>query len=185
MIVKQMDIRANIKKYFDMAYSGIPIVVPRKDNRNVVIISEEEYNRISRGERMSAYSTAISSGTEDEITASDTAGDVRSFNLRKIDAIAGLKKDWNGNGAPSFSKKMIRKITDLVNSLIIQPEIFPTAMGTIQLEFDNSRRDHMEIEITADDTAEIFTVTYDGREAFDSIPAESENLNRRINSFYG
>ena len=80
---------------------------------------------------------------------------------------------------------MIRKVTDIVNTLIIQPEVFPTAMGTIQLEFDNSRRDHMEIEITPGDTAEIFTVTYDGRELFDSIPADTEDLNRRISSFYG
>ncbi len=185
MIVKQMDIRANIKKYFDMAYSGIPIVVPRKDNRNVVIISEEEYIRISRGERLSAYSSVISSAAENKTESADATDDVKSFNLKKIDAIAGLKKNWNGNGAPSFSKKMIRKTTDIVNSLVIQPEIFPTAMGSIQLEFDNSRRDHMEIEITADDTAEIFTVTYDGRELFDSIPAGSEDLNRRICSFYG
>ncbi|MBO7356868.1 MAG: type II toxin-antitoxin system Phd/YefM family antitoxin [Lachnospiraceae bacterium] len=185
MIVKQMDIRANIKKYFDMAYSGIPIVVPRKDNRNVVIISEEEYNRISRGERLGAYSAAITSGSEKGNAPAEAADDVRSFNLKKIEAIAGLKKDWNGNGAPSFSKKMIRKVTDIVNTLIIQPEVFPTAMGTIQLEFDNSRRDHMEIEITPGDTAEIFTVTYDGRELFDSIPADTEDLNRRISSFYG
>lgn len=185
MIVKQMDIRANIKKYFDMAYSGIPIVVPRKGNKNVVIISEEEFNRISRGERMNAYSSAISTAAESRENVSGQVDDVRSFNLRKIEAIAGLKKDWNGNGAPSFSKKMIRKVTDIVNGLIIQPEVFPTAMGTIQLEFDNSRRDHMEIEITPDGAAEIFTVTYDGRELFDSIPADTDSLNRRISSFYG
>ena len=42
MIIKQMDVRANIKKYFDIAYEGEPVIVPRKENKNVVIISEEE-----------------------------------------------------------------------------------------------------------------------------------------------
>ena len=37
---KQMDVRANIKKYFDMAFDGEPVIVSRKENRNVVIISE-------------------------------------------------------------------------------------------------------------------------------------------------
>ena len=37
---KQMDVRANIKKYFDMAFSGETVIVSRKENKNVVIISE-------------------------------------------------------------------------------------------------------------------------------------------------
>ena len=53
MIVKQGEIRANIKKYFDMAYEGEYIVVPRKDNKNVVIISEESF------EQMRGYTYAL------------------------------------------------------------------------------------------------------------------------------
>ena len=29
-----MDFRSNLKKYFDMAFSGEPIIIPRKENRN-------------------------------------------------------------------------------------------------------------------------------------------------------
>ena len=42
-IVKQVDLRSNIKKYFDLAFSGENIIIPRKDNKNVVVISEKEY----------------------------------------------------------------------------------------------------------------------------------------------
>ena len=73
MIVKQMDIRANIKKYFDLAYSGNTIIVPRKDNKNIVIISEEEYNRICRGVRITAYSEAILSHVQEAGTTKVTA----------------------------------------------------------------------------------------------------------------
>ena len=54
-IAKQMDIRANIKKYFDMAFSGEPVIVPRKQNHNVVIISEEDYRAMEKARRNAEY----------------------------------------------------------------------------------------------------------------------------------
>ena len=48
---KQMDVRANIKKYFDMAFNGEPVIVSRKENKNVVIISEAEYNELAKAKR--------------------------------------------------------------------------------------------------------------------------------------
>lgn len=52
---KQMDIRANIKKYFDLAFSGEPIIVSRKENKNVVVISEHEYNELQKAKRNAEY----------------------------------------------------------------------------------------------------------------------------------
>ena len=52
---KQMDIRANIKKYFDLAFDGEPVIVSRKENRNVVIISETEYNNLQKAKRNAEY----------------------------------------------------------------------------------------------------------------------------------
>lgn len=52
---KQMEIRANIKKYFDLAFNGEPIIVSRKANKNVVIISEEEYNNLQKAKRNAEY----------------------------------------------------------------------------------------------------------------------------------
>ena len=54
-IVKQMDIRDNIKKYFDMAHEGETIIVPRKNNRNVVIISENDYKEFEKYKRNAEY----------------------------------------------------------------------------------------------------------------------------------
>ncbi len=54
-IVKQMDIRDNIKKYFDMAHAGEPIIVPRKNNKNVVIISEDDYRKFEKYKRNAEY----------------------------------------------------------------------------------------------------------------------------------
>ena len=44
--IKEMDVRVNIKKYFDMVFSGEPIIVSHKENKNVVIISESKYNEL-------------------------------------------------------------------------------------------------------------------------------------------
>lgn len=52
---KQMDVRENIKKYFDMAFSGEPVIVSRKENKNVVIISETEYNELEKARRNAEY----------------------------------------------------------------------------------------------------------------------------------
>lgn len=56
---KQMDVRANIKKYFDMAFDGEPVIVSRKENKNVVIISETEYNEMAKARRNAEYLAMI------------------------------------------------------------------------------------------------------------------------------
>lgn len=53
--IKQMEIRANIKKYFDLAFAGEPVIVSRKENKNVVIVSEAEYNNLQKTKRNAEY----------------------------------------------------------------------------------------------------------------------------------
>ena len=184
-IVKQMDIRANIKKYFDLAYDGDIIVVPRKENKNIVIISEEEYNRLKGQNRLTAYSERIIAGSSDKTYKSTAKDSVKADNLAKLKLIQGLKAGWNGNDAPAFTDSVIKIVRSIIEKIDIQPEVFPTALGSIQLEYDNSRRDHMEIEINDSDMAEIFIVKYSGEEYFESIPATSAAINKKVGEFYG
>ena len=73
--VKQMEIRDNIKKYFDIAYSGEPVIVPRKDNKNVVIISEDafkEYERYKNNiEYLKMLDSSIRQAKEGKTTITD------------------------------------------------------------------------------------------------------------------
>ena len=55
IVTKQVDIRANIKKYFDLAFNGETVVVSRKENKNVVVISEKEYNDLQKAKRNAEY----------------------------------------------------------------------------------------------------------------------------------
>ena len=52
---KQMDIRANIKEYFDLAFNGDTIIVSWKQNKNVVVISEAEYNDLQKAKKNAEY----------------------------------------------------------------------------------------------------------------------------------
>lgn len=54
-VAKQADVRANIKKYFDMAYDGFAVMIPRKENKNVVILSENEYHALQKAKRNAEY----------------------------------------------------------------------------------------------------------------------------------
>ncbi len=185
VIAKQMDIRSNIKKFFDMAYEGEPVIVPRKQGRNVVIISENEYNRMNQAARLSSYAVSLSEATGNDRFISARADDLKTHNLNKLGQIRSLRDNWNGNGAPALPKDVINRVEALISELVIQPEVFPTALGTIQLEYDNSRRDHMEIEISGSDNAELFMIKYNGEESYETIPATADEINKRIGEFYG
>lgn len=61
---KQMDVRANIKKYFDMAFNGEPVIVSHKENKNVVIISEAEYNELEKAKKNAEYLAKLNRADE-------------------------------------------------------------------------------------------------------------------------
>lgn len=183
LIAKQIEIRNNIKSYFDSAYDGEVIVVPRKQGKNIVIISEKEYLKLSNGHLPAYYSMIKSSLSGADSESPDNS--IRKDNLKKLEQISGFKDNWNGNGAPVIPSVIIKKARALIKTLIIQPEIFPTALETIQLEFDNSRHDHMEIEIGRSDTVEVFVAPYDGSDYCETIRATAAAINERLESFYG
>lgn len=52
---KPIDVRAKLKDYMDMAFNGEPVIVSRKGNKNVVIVSEQEYNELQKAKRNVEY----------------------------------------------------------------------------------------------------------------------------------
>ncbi len=53
--VKPIDLRAKLKDYMDTAFNGEPVIVSRKQNKNVVIVSEHEYNELQKAKRNAEY----------------------------------------------------------------------------------------------------------------------------------
>lgn len=177
IIAKQMEIRSDIKKYFDIAFDGETIIVPRKQSKNVVIISENEYKRLTSYKHLMAYSQMINNETSSEKLS------IKEENMKRLDVIDSLKDNWNGNGARAFSHELVDKVRIWVKNLPIQPEIFPTALNTIQLEYENSRRDHLEIEIGETDEADVFVASHNGEKNAERIPLKK--IKERIANFYG
>lgn len=73
---KPIDLRANLKNYLDNAFNGEPVIVSQKNNQNVVILSEREYNNLVKAKRNAEYLAKLqrgisalnaSNGTEHEI----------------------------------------------------------------------------------------------------------------------
>ncbi len=197
MIVKQADLRSNLKKYFDMALDEEPVFVPRKDDRNVVILSEKEYRKLMQAARLAAYSDTFSGSVfrmPEETSGAESilpmiknyteCTDIRTDNMDRISIFEHLGDNWNGNGAKAFERKLIERVREIVGDLEIQPEIFPSAAGTIELEYGNSRRDFMGISIGSDDKAEVFIVMYNSEEIFETIDATANAINERVKKFY-
>lgn len=125
-------------------------------------------------------SESISSGVEKVFISED-----KIENLKKLETIALLQDDWNSNGAKAFSASLIEKVRNLIMFLEIQPEVFPTACESLQLEYDREDGSHMEIELTENDDAEIFVVDSKGCESIISISANLEMINKVVSDFYG
>lgn len=80
---KQMEVRANIKKYFDIAFNGEPVIVARKENKNVVIISEAEYNEMAKAKRNAEYLAMLAQSDEELKT-----GKVVVKSMEELEAMA-------------------------------------------------------------------------------------------------
>ena len=54
-VARQMEVRANIRDYFDRAYYGETVFVPRKENKNVYIIYQEQYEALQTAKKNAEY----------------------------------------------------------------------------------------------------------------------------------
>ena len=61
---KPLDLRSNLKKYMDYAFSGEPVVIARPKNENVVMLSEKEYNELLKARQNVEYLARIDSSYE-------------------------------------------------------------------------------------------------------------------------
>lgn len=61
---KPVDLRARLKDYLDNAFNGEPVIVSRKNNKNVVILSEREYNELMKAKRNAEYLAKINESVE-------------------------------------------------------------------------------------------------------------------------
>lgn len=109
----------------------------------------------------------------------------KANNMEKLEQIAKLEKGWDGDGARAFSAALIRTVREIIVSLDKQPEIFPTACETIQIEYDHKDGSYLEIEISDDNSAKVFSIDCNGVESRFVVGACPQEICKVVNSFYG
>ena len=109
----------------------------------------------------------------------------KMYNLKKLDQILRLEDGWNGNKAKAFKPQLVTRVRRIVTALKFQPELFPTACDSLQLEYEKEDGSYLEIEATLADTWEVFEIDNNGKEKYFSIPAEIETIIKVVSSFYG
>lgn len=70
-------------------------------------------------------------------------------NLELLNSFKMLKKGWNGYDADPIDIRAIEHATAIVSKLEKQPEIFPTANDSVQIEY-STEKGYLEFEIFED-----------------------------------
>lgn len=55
LVVKSMDVRNNFKEYCDRVFEGETVIVSRRKNENIVMISEKQYNTFLKYQQNAEY----------------------------------------------------------------------------------------------------------------------------------
>jgi hypothetical protein len=70
------------------------------------------------------------------------------LNKQKLYSFNSLKFNWNGYEGEVINDEVIKIVEKLITKLEIQPQIFPTGRGSIQIEYYKNEENLIEIEIS-------------------------------------
>jgi hypothetical protein len=91
----------------------------------------------------------------------------------KLDEISRYKDNWNGYGAKAYSEMFIKYASDVIDSLPVEPDVFPLADDGLQLEV--SSNDKIEIHIILHKDFTIDVALYD----WDDLIWNKKNISRK------
>lgn len=119
----------------------------------------------------------------------------QNFNTRNIDLckvqshetlskIADLKDNWNQYGAKHFSWDLIDFVKKLIDKLDSQPDIYPTARDSIQLEYEKIGKYYLEFEIFSPNNIKMFSVLAESDQTI-AKNINEEELIEIVKTYYG
>lgn len=106
-------------------------------------------------------------------------------NLKKLKGISDLKDNWNDNNAKKFSPELISIVKNILENIVEQPEIFPTANNSIQMEYELIDNSYLEFEIFEDKIIclEVSQRNY-SKYKEQIIPNDIKIINNIVNNFF-
>lgn len=105
-------------------------------------------------------------------------------NLEKLESFKDLKYDWNGNGAEPIPETVISECKKifLLSNLPDSFEFFPTAVKSIQIEFEKGE-DYFEINIY-EDRIEVFQSLNKEEKEYKFDISKKQEVEQLITNFY-
>lgn len=90
-------------------------------------------------------------------------------NISTLSSFSQLRKGWDSYDAEPLEKELIEFCKFLVTRLPknMQPDIFPTPRGTIQLEYEREDGRYLEVEVSSE-RLEVYGSDAQGKTVFDS-----------------
>lgn len=84
----------------------------------------------------------------------------KQSNLTAITSLKSFKPYWNGYSGRTFGAELCEFAEQVINAFgdKLQPKLFPTGTGHIQLEFETDNT-YIEIELTGNHSADFYTET--------------------------
>lgn len=106
-------------------------------------------------------------------------------NLETLKIIEKLKKNWNGNNAEPISQKII----DVVRGLICilgdkQPDIFPTACDSLQIEYEKNNGEYLEFEFLNNNVVKWFSIDRSSKETYGEFEYDINTIKGMVDDFY-
>ena len=105
-------------------------------------------------------------------------------NLNKLNEFKNFTSNWNGYDADPFSNKLISSVTEIIKKLKVQPQVFPVADDSIQLEYDGKNGRYLEIQIYENE-AHYYFDDGNGNDLEDTIEPHADAINKIVEDFYG
>lgn len=114
--VKSVEVRDNFKSFYDRVFQGETIIVSRKKNENIVMLSEKEYNALQKAKHNEEYLAMIDKSLSEAKTG--------NIIIKSIDELEKME-EWQipylhllHGFNTRIGRGKIKKIVAKINSLI-------------------------------------------------------------------
>lgn len=108
-------------------------------------------------------------------------------NYKKLDGFTSYEDNWDGYGAFKYNKNLLDSLREILPKLVIQPQLFPSADGVIQLEFYINYgvdRTTLAIRYSLDEKLDTFIATFSSGAIESKIDNNIDSINKKILDFY-
>lgn len=102
-------------------------------------------------------------------------------NFHKLYSYLELPTGWNGYNGRKFSKKTIDRTLSILKNLRLQPQIFPTGRGSVQLEYHFDDDNLVEMEVSSDGITAYWVIRGDeSEEEISNVRLACKKLNEFV-----